>query len=202
MATLRYQNGPRAGFVITLRGGEVGGRGADAQVLLDDVNASRRHFDFVRDGSTLRVRDLGAANGTLVNGARLGASHELRHGDVLRVGDQTFLFSEGGAASDAGTVPLLVIREPDAADRVVLLKDRLSIGRAAVADVQLTTPGLSTLHAAIERAPTGWCVRDLGCTNGTYVNGALLEAPHLLTAGDLIALGAARALFMFDRPPG
>jgi len=59
----------------------------------------------------------------------------------------------------------------------------LVIGRAAEADLRLSSNNVSRRHAALTWAPAGdghsghWRLRDLGSTAGTIVNGALLQ-PH------------------------
>ena len=64
------------------------------------------------------------------------------------------------------------IRGPEGTRLVELTNDRSSLGRATTNDVVvLSDPTVSRLHAVIERYPTGFCVRDLGSANGTFVNG-------------------------------
>ncbi len=47
------------------------GRHPNADIFLDDVTVSRRHAEFVRNGSTFLVRDLGSLNGTYYEGKRV-----------------------------------------------------------------------------------------------------------------------------------
>jgi pSer/pThr/pTyr-binding forkhead associated (FHA) protein len=62
------------------------GRGAEADVRIDDRRASRRHASIFYSGSEFRIRDEGSANGTLLNGSKV-VEYVLRDGDELRVGD-------------------------------------------------------------------------------------------------------------------
>jgi pSer/pThr/pTyr-binding forkhead associated (FHA) protein len=67
-------------------GREVDGEGR----LSDDPKLSRRHARFVSDDrGRLTVEDLGSANGTFVNGERLGGRRALSAGDSVRVGGTT-----------------------------------------------------------------------------------------------------------------
>ena len=43
-------------------------------------------------------------------------------------------------------------------------------------DVCLNEPGVSRLHAKLEREGTEYYITDLNSTNGTKINGSLLEA--------------------------
>ena len=46
----------------------VSGRHPEADIFLDDVTVSRRHAQFVREGRTFTVSDMGSMNGTYVDG--------------------------------------------------------------------------------------------------------------------------------------
>ena len=48
------------------------GRGAEADVVVDDAGVSRRHAEVHSDGNRVRVVDLGSTNGTFVDGERVG----------------------------------------------------------------------------------------------------------------------------------
>jgi hypothetical protein len=48
------------------------GRGAEADVVVDDAGVSRRHAEVHTDGARVRVVDLGSTNGTFVDGERVG----------------------------------------------------------------------------------------------------------------------------------
>jgi pSer/pThr/pTyr-binding forkhead associated (FHA) protein len=54
---------------------------------------SRRHLDIQYDGRRATVYDLGSTNGTTVNGHEVG-SHQLTHGDVVRVGHTRMVFQQ------------------------------------------------------------------------------------------------------------
>ena len=56
-------------------------------------------------------------------------------------------------------------------------------------------PTVSRLHAVIERFESGWCVSDLGSSNGTYLNGERIWAVRRLRNGDEIRVGRTRLLF-------
>jgi hypothetical protein len=79
---------------------------------------------------------------------------------------------------------------------VDLLDDRMTIGKAAENKISLSgDPTVSRLHAVIERFDTGWCVSDLGSSNGTYLNGERIWAAQRLRHGDEVRVGRTRLLF-------
>ncbi|HJR36358.1 MAG TPA: trypsin-like peptidase domain-containing protein [Gemmatimonadales bacterium] len=80
----------------------------------------------------------------------------------------------------------------DAGQVRIVRKEFATIGRHPDADLPFD-PGrdleVSVRHAAVFRAGGGWVVRDLGSTNGTWVNGEKVKGDRVLLAGDLIRLG-------------
>jgi pSer/pThr/pTyr-binding forkhead associated (FHA) protein len=67
------------------------GRGAEADIQIHDRRASRRHASIFYSGNEFRVRDEGSANGTLLNGSKVG-EYVVRDGDELVVGHTTLRF--------------------------------------------------------------------------------------------------------------
>src|SRR5262249_5399938 len=60
-----------------------------------------------------------------------------------------------------------------------LTGDRVTVGKAAGNDIALEgDPTVSRLHAVLERFEAGWCVSDLGSSNGTFVNGERIWSSH------------------------
>ncbi|MGH9041327.1 MAG: FHA domain-containing protein [Acidimicrobiia bacterium] len=88
------------------------------------------------------------------------------------------------------------VRGPEGTRLVELTGDRSSLGRATTNDVVvLLDASVSRLHAVIERYPTGFCVRDLGSANGTFVNGEPVRGETRLRPGDELRLGNSRLTF-------
>jgi DNA-binding CsgD family transcriptional regulator len=84
---------------------------------------------------------------------------------------------------------------PDGVHRVELASSRLTIGKGAGNDVALDDSTVSRLHASLEEFAEGWCVTDLGSSNGTFVNGDRIWATRRLRHGDEIRVGRSRLLF-------
>ena len=62
------------------------GRGAAADIQIDDDFASERHASFRIDRGMISVEDLGSTNGITVNGERINGRVELALGTTLIVG--------------------------------------------------------------------------------------------------------------------
>jgi S1-C subfamily serine protease len=74
----------------------------------------------------------------------------------------------------------------------IVRKEFATIGRHPDADLPFDPArdlDVSIRHAAVFRAAGGWVVRDLGSTNGTWVNGARVKGDRALLPGDVIRLG-------------
>ena len=94
----------------------------------------------------------------------------------------------------------LEVWRPEGAELVVLDSARVTVGRSATNDVVLAADTrASRLHAALERLPAGWLIRDLSSRNGTFVNGARVDRDRPLSGGDEIQIGATRLVFRAER---
>jgi FHA domain-containing protein len=69
------------------------------------------------------------------------------------------------------------------------LRDGAILGRGGAADIQLEDPFASSRHAQIIRQGDVLVIEDMGSTNGTYLNGDLLDGPQPLHVGDRIRIG-------------
>lgn len=70
----------------------IAGRHPSVDIFLDDVTVSRRHAEFVRNGSQFIVRDLGSLNGTYLNGVRIEGDNKLIDASEVQVGKFKFTF--------------------------------------------------------------------------------------------------------------
>ncbi|MBI3722517.1 FHA domain-containing protein [bacterium] len=83
----------------------------------------------------------------------------------------------------------LIIRPRQGPDRIVPLGPRtLRIGRGSDQDLSIPDRKISSAHAVLEWHGSGFVIRDLGSTNGTFVNG-LQVAEKTLETDDEILVG-------------
>jgi len=97
-------------------------------------------------------------------------------------------FKEGPGGTAGGSMVL-----PDGS-RVRLADRPMVIGRAAEADIRLADTSVSRRHAEVRPEGDGWNVRDLGSTNGTKVNGAVIT-DRKLKDGDTVSVGDSHLRF-------
>ncbi len=85
-AILLVERGPDTGARFLLDADRTtAGRHPDNDIFLDDVTVSRKHAEFVREGSRFRLRDVGSLNGTYVNRDRVD-DVVLTGGDEVQIG--------------------------------------------------------------------------------------------------------------------
>ena len=88
--------------------------------------------------------------------------------------------------------PCLILRSDGLQERVIFLEDAgipLIFGRGAQAGVSLSDGNVSREHLSARRAGATVYVRDLGSTNGTWLDGARLTDEIALASGQFLHLG-------------
>jgi len=99
-ALLVVKRGPNAGSRFLLDADTTtAGRHPESDIFLDDVTVSRRHAEFVREGSGFVVRDVGSLNGTYLNRERIEAA-SLAGGDEVQIGKYRLVFLVGGRGGE------------------------------------------------------------------------------------------------------
>jgi len=93
---------------------------------------------------------------------------------------------------------LFVIRGNDQGRRFELVGPVVRVGRDRSNAVQLHDSEVSRVHAELRHTDPTYTIRDLGSSNGTFVNGRRVHE-HSLTSGDQLQLG--RSLLLFTGAP-
>ena len=93
-AILFALNSPCQGrqFVVSGQAATIG-RSAECEIQIDLISVSRKHAVIQVAGDGFRIRDLGSRNGLKINDIDLPEA-ELRHGDILTVGEVQLRFEE------------------------------------------------------------------------------------------------------------
>jgi TolB protein len=96
-----------------------------------------------------------------------------------------------GAATQAGPslAPRLEIVRGENMGQTFQVKLMTRIGREQDNDVVILDPKMSRYHAQISLEGGQWLLTDLGSSNHTYLNGAVVTQPSPLQSGDRIGLG-------------
>ena len=95
--------------------------------------------------------------------------------------------------------PKLVGKGDEEGKEFLLNRDVTVIGKLkGTADVVLSLPSVSRVHARIRRKEEGYYLSDLNSRNGTYLNGSLLEAGHEVPLKNQDVLRLAEAEYIFE----
>jgi DNA-binding NtrC family response regulator len=197
METLKvYRRGELLAQVVLGERAVEFGRGAACDVVIDDPELAERQWLAMSRGGTVVAYDVST-------GGRARAQH-LPLGERVMLGRDHSLMREHvadaprtGAARD--TEALRVLRESKAslcivigrvgdARRVCVGEHPIQVGRDADSDIVVSDPTASFRHCRLEPSRDGLFVRDLGSSNGTFVNGMRVDRA-LLSSGAVVRVG-------------
>jgi pSer/pThr/pTyr-binding forkhead associated (FHA) protein len=105
------------------------GRGAAADVRIDDDGLSRRHFMVFCEGDDFLVKDLSSRNGTWLEGSRALISR-VQHNDCIHAGRSRFLFAE----RDRDIAVLPIFKPPTGPHDTVVIPTVLTPNYAGAGD--------------------------------------------------------------------
>src|SRR5262245_7350404 len=100
--------------------------------------------------------------------------------------------------ADAAKPYVLIIAGAQVGELYKLGRARTIVGRSPETDLRLAEPGLSREHAELLVDGGRLTVRDMGSTNGTFVNGDRVETRELRD-GDKLSLGGVTLLVFTHR---
>src|SRR5712671_2473697 len=105
-----------------------------------------------------------------------------------------------GRAAPQGGPRLILKGAGDPAD--FPLGDENVLGRSTQATVRLADREVSRKHSQIDRVGQDFVLRDLGSSNGTFVNGTRIFGPTRLKDGDEVLIGTSKMEFRFGGGEG
>src|SRR5260370_5665352 len=188
------------------------GRSTHANVCVPDVAWSREQFCIRVEAGAFYLEQISQKVPTLINGARAGAPHRLRHGDKISVSSTSLIYMErvdpsyrkaAGAEPAEDASGLTRKADDPAAGEKVPAPGELPLDRDAVigrdrahVNLVLDHPRVSRRHAQVVVKGGQVSLRDLGSSNGTFVNGQRIDGYRVLQVDDRIDIGPYS--FRFD----
>ncbi len=197
------------------------GRSNDNDISLPDINISRYHFVINKKQDNFILIDK-STNGTYVNGERI-FSYELKNKDEVAVGTWKVHFDAEGqedTTEEIKTVdcdPISVTKydtltktlvgkkgvftfrdQEKSAVRYDMIKPTVSIGYHKTNDIVITDNFASSFHCRIEYKNNRYFLKDLGSTNGTYVNDMPIEEEIPLPFNAEIKIGKSFIQFIAE----
>lgn len=107
--------------------------------------------------------------------------------------------SEGSKSDDvitlqndtSGVIKLIVYQQGKKVSEInAMVKESLIVGRSDLSDVYLEGKQLSRQHFALEFDGVDYYIEDLQTTNGTFLNGSLIQERCKLNVNDKIKVGS------------
>jgi hypothetical protein len=159
-------------------------------VYVSDADFERlvKHQKYLERAWASLVRDLAAKVGVRLEGGKARVTMSPR--SSIPVGA---IEIEPGTAVAAKSFRLRTV-EGVPPGEIYAIEGRSRIGRSDDGEIVLLDPSVSRAHAIVEVREGEALVRDLGSTNGTYVNGRRIETGTLRN-GDELRFGNTRMLF-------
>jgi pSer/pThr/pTyr-binding forkhead associated (FHA) protein len=164
----------------------------EGDLVLDDKGISRKHCEIVKGEGGFLLRDLGSSNGTLVNGEKV-SERRLADGDKIRLGAVTLSFLE----SDSDAAVRFTAGE-HAGRELPLAAARTTLGRRPENGIPFVDVKVSGVHLEIVQEGDSYVLRDLGSTNGTFLDGRKVTEVAL-SHGDRVKLGDNEFTFVDRR---
>ena len=95
------------------------------------------------------------------------------------------------AVSAPTALALRVVRGPDEGAPPIAVTEAVAVGTAVPNGLVLTDPLVSRFHCELTPTSSGLYVRDLGSTNGTFVDGVRIEAGYV-RSGSRVCVGGTQ----------
>lgn len=167
------------------------GRSDSNTVVLDGREVSGYHAEIHCDGGDVYLVDLGSTNGTKVNGKALKEKRKLKAWDTIAFGStQAEIVDPSGRRPTEVMKPVGAARAaspgaPAAAAGVpwklvgsqgeFIITGRHVLGREDGCEIRLRSQSVSRRHAELRLKSGRLTVKDLGSSNGTFVNGKRVD---------------------------
>ena len=178
------------------------GRSDKNDIILDSADVSGHHVSLSFANGQLSITDLGASNGTYLNGQRLAAHvpTQLAPGIVITIGP----FSLSVRLTNAQAPPPLPVAAQvkmssrpqqglaiwvgNSLLKYPLDKGFYTLGRSTKSTITIQHPKVSGHHAQIQRVRGHYEIVDVGSANGMFHNAQRIQKKQL-NDGDVIYLG-------------
>jgi pSer/pThr/pTyr-binding forkhead associated (FHA) protein len=168
------------------------GREPDNDFVINLPMVSGHHARVLWNGDpgVATIEDLGSANGTAVGSPDRKITHA-----TFTASDTIYLGSYAVPAAQ-----ILARIEQSSAPAVAFRGAKMVIGRDPSCDKVIDLPMVSGRHALLARRDNQVLIKDLGSSNGTFVNGQRINGEIAVNNGDLIGLGSHTLVLAIEPP--
>lgn len=171
------------------------GRLKDNDIVINSTIVSKVHaFIEINNGACI-ITDNNSTNGIMINN-EIVHSCELKDGDSIKIDGEVEHHEEAILI-----IYSLVDKEVEEKWKSFYFDNNsvIKFGRNEDNDIVLRHILISRYHAKIVKKEEKFFIEDLYSTNGTYLNGRLVDVPVQLNEGDEIFIGNTKFVFYKDR---
>jgi len=191
---LHFPHGDHADVELVNGHYTIGGS-AEADIRLEDKGLSDIHAKLTIADNECEVSIDNAARLISVNGKLVKDKKEVREGDLM-IAAQVHMKMISSVVEEEEddnrtrvrmALPKFILRGVSGAyfGKTYPLRGSTIIGRHSECHICVNADGISRKHVQIDADPNGLTVRDLGSSNGTYVNGKKVEECDLKVGDEL-----------------
>jgi pSer/pThr/pTyr-binding forkhead associated (FHA) protein len=169
------------------------GREPRNDIVINDPSVSLHHANLYNPEEGLLIRDRCSDTGTFIGALKI-ADYKLHDGDFIRMGDHLMMYTGGENI-------LCHLEGPEFKDVVRLDEIQITqdfpIGRCDKNYIVLddSNSKASRTHARIIYQQNRFLLEDLGSSNGTRLNGKVIDKIELLRVGDSIKIFENELIF-------
>jgi ABC-type multidrug transport system ATPase subunit len=174
------------------------GRSAGNEVCLDNNKVSREHLLIEFKEGKWIGKDLDSTNGTFINNQKVFNTFLINDSlEIIVAGEYSIRFDCENNKRDANKkeekVPIINTNELESnkiqIDHLLKCKDLIKIGRSENNDVVIQSILVSRQHCELLKKTSGWYLKDLDSTNGTFLNGKKVIGEVKISENDIIGVG-------------
>jgi pSer/pThr/pTyr-binding forkhead associated (FHA) protein len=180
------ESAPTQSAVLTI------GREPDNDFVIDLLMVSGHHARVIWNGEPgqATIEDLNSSNGTAVGSPEQKITRAtFTASDTIYLGSYAVPAAQILARLDRSMAPALTFRGQS-----------MVVGRDPACDWVIDLPMVSSRHALLSRRDGQVVIKDLGSSNGTFVNGRRVEGEMAVYQGDLIGLGSHALALTVELP--
>jgi pSer/pThr/pTyr-binding forkhead associated (FHA) protein len=167
---------------------------SDCDMQLSDPKAAKHHADILVEQENIQFKLLVDSADTFINGKRIGKDkvYALTLEDEIRIGEELLKLVDPKqeprrklADPQEKTGWALKSNSAALSNRVYPLTTSAVVGRSSECDISLGAAHLSRRHASLQVKDGLLYVKDLGSSNGTYLNGKKITEARVKRGDEL-----------------
>lgn len=183
MLKLHFKDNRQPAFWVTERLYCIGSADDNQLIIHNDKQVDRLHAKLFVEDNKFLLKDNNSSTGCFINGQRI-TQKEIQPGDIIKLGNTELIVLDPRSlqnSTDPNGAPWRLVSDCSwlpGKTFVVPVGRTLSVGRGDNCDISIPGTHLSRKHAELYIKGDQLFIKDLGSSNGTFLNDKpILEAP-------------------------